>query len=69
MPIRAEQLEVSEAHSSDRQRGEAHSPLGVCHRISVAERQLVIAVRRNRYERLIIHLLSDGPKLDLVLLR
>jgi hypothetical protein len=29
--------------------------------ISVAERQLVIAVRSNVYERLMIHLFLDGP--------
>ena len=33
----------------------------VFHEISVAERQLVIAVRSNVYERLMIHLLRDGP--------
>ena len=31
------------------------------HVISVPERQLVIAVRSNVYERLMIHLLRDGP--------
>jgi serine/threonine protein kinase len=35
--------------------------LRVCHEISVAERQLVIAVRCSVYERLLIHLLRDGP--------
>jgi hypothetical protein len=33
-----------------------HLLVRVCHEISVAERQLVIAVRLNIYERLMIHL-------------
>ena len=38
-----------------------HFALRARHVISVAERQLVIAVRSNVYERLMIHLLRDGP--------